>query len=327
MRVLFHTNTINYRGTTVAITDYAHYNQEILGNESIITYNADYGYEKDMGSEQVVIDELKKRFDVIGYKTGDLEGIIDKEKADVAYFIKSGQIDGGLPPMPGTDSKFPSNCRTAVHAVFQFYEPHGDRYAYISKWLSDEMSSGSVPYVPHIVNLPGSDTTYREGLGIRKDQIVVGRIGGYYTFDIPGVKDYIKRLVNDNDKFVFLFVGTEPFINHPNVKFINEIHDVKKKANFINTCDCMLHARQRGESFGLSIAEFLSMNKPVLAWNGGHDRNHLEMLKDSGTLYSNEDDLNYMLHNLGDFKQDWAKRVEEFKPEPVMKKFNEVFLK
>ena len=37
MRVLFHTNTLNYRGTTVAISDYARYNQEVLGNESIIT--------------------------------------------------------------------------------------------------------------------------------------------------------------------------------------------------------------------------------------------------------------------------------------------------
>ena len=50
------------------------------------------------------------------------------------------------------------------------------------------------------------------------------------------------------------------------------------------------------------------------------------MLKGSGTLYSNEDDLNYMLHNLNDFKEDWSARVSEFKPEIVMKKFNEVFL-
>jgi glycosyltransferase involved in cell wall biosynthesis len=164
-------------------------------------------------------------------------------------------------------------------------------------------------------------------LGIRDDQTVVGRIGGYYTFDIPGVKAYIEQLVNKSDKFIFLFVGTEPFIKHPNVKFINEIHNPLKKANFINTCDCMLHGRSRGESFGLSIAEFLSLNKPVLAWNGGQDRNHLEMLKDSGTLYNNNDDIDYMLHNLGDFAEDWTQRVQEFKPPIVMKKFNEVFLK
>lgn len=316
MKVLFHTNTLNYRGTSVAVADYARYNQDILGNESIIAYCKTNGQEKDMGNEPAVIDALEKEFQVVGYRAGYLENKIDDNKVDLAYFINSGRKEA-----------LPTNCKTAVHAVFQFNDPHGDRYAYISKWLSDEMSSGSIPFVPHIVSLPTPTSSFRKTLGIKDDQIVVGRIGGYYTFDIDGVKEYIKRLVNDNDKFVFLFAGTEPFINHPNVKFINEFHSPQKKANFINTCDCMLHARQRGESFGLSIAEFLSLNKPVLAWNGGHDRNHLEMLKDSGTLYSNEDDLNYMLHNLGEFKEDWSRRVEEFKPEPVMKKFDEVFIK
>ncbi len=315
MKILFHTNTINYRGTTVAVTDYARYNQEVLGNESVIAYCKTYGIEKDMGNEQSVIDELEKDFQVIGYRAGDLEKKIDDHKIDLTYIVNSGQRE-----------TVPQNCRTAVHAVFQFNEPHGDRYAYISKWLSDEMSQGTIPYVPHIVNLPTPTSNYRKALGIPDDKIVVGRIGGYYTFDIKEVKEYITRLVNDNDKFVFLFVGTEPFINHPNVKFVNEIHSLQKKSNFINSCDCMLHARVRGESFGLSIAEFLSLNKPVLAWNSGHDKNHIEMLKGSGTLYSNEADLNYMLHNLGDFKEDWTTRVQEFKPHAVMEKFKNVFL-
>jgi len=315
MRVLFHGETLNYRGTTVAITDYARYNQEVLGNESVIAYCKTYGTEKDSGNEHAVIETLEKEFKVFGYRAGNLEKKIDENKIDVAYFIKAGQ-----------KTELPTNCKTAVHTVFQFNDPHGDRYAYVSKWLSDEMSSGTIPFVPHIVNLPPPTGNYKKALGIRDDQIVVGRIGGYYTFDIPGVKEFIKQLVVKDDKFIFLFAGTQPFIDHPNVKFINEIHSLQKKSNYINTCDCMLHARDRGESFGLSIAEFLALNKPVLAWNGGHDRNHLEMLKDSGTLYNNEDDLNYMLHNLKDFDQDWTKRVEEFKPELVMKKFKEIFL-
>jgi glycosyltransferase involved in cell wall biosynthesis len=188
------------------------------------------------------------------------------------------------------------------------------------------MSGGEIPFVPHIVQLPDTTENYRSAFKIRDDQIVIGRIGGYFTFDIPFVKEYIKRLVTDNDAFIFLFAGTEPFISHPNVRFINEFHNPLKKAKFINTCDAMLHARDRGESFGLSIAEFLSLNKPVLAWNGGHDLNHLDMLKDSGLLYNDANDLNYLLHNLPDFKEDWTKRVEQYKPIPVMNKFKEVFL-
>lgn len=314
MRVLFHANTLNYRGTTVAITDYANYNQEILGNESIITYCNTNGQERDMGNEPLVIEALEKKFKVVGYREGSLQNKIDDLNIDLTYMINSGQ-----------KQTVPTNCKTAIHAVFQFNEPHGDRYAYISKWLTDEMSQSTLPYVPHIVNLPPPTQSYRKAFNL-EDKIVIGRIGGYYTFDIQGIKEYVKKVVTTNDKFVFLFAGTEPFIDHPNIRFINEIHDTQKKSNFINSCDCMLHARERGESFGLSIAEFLFLNKPVLAWNGGHDKNHLEMLKGSGTLYTNENDLDYMLNNLKDFNEDWSDRVKEFKPDVVMKKFNEVFL-
>lgn len=315
MKILFHANTLNYRGTSVAIADYAHYNQEILGNESVITYCKTYGPEKDMGNEQAVIDELEKKFKVIGYRAGDLEKKIDGEKIDLAYFIDSGER-----------KSLPTNCKTAVHAVFQYNQPHGDKYAYISKWLSAEMSQGQTPYVPHIVNLPPpGDTDLREFFMIRPDQTVIGRMGGYYTFDIPGVKETIKKLL-DTDKFVFVFLNTEPFVQHDNVMYFNETHSPVKKSNFIHMCDAMLHARGRGESFGLSIAEFLYFNKPVIAWNGGHDRNHLEMLKGSNTLYNNEDDLNYLLHNIKDIKEDWTQRVKEFNPRDVMKKFDEVFL-
>lgn len=315
MKVLFHANTLNYRGTTVAITDYARYNQQILGNESVIAYCKTFGEEKDMGNEPAVIEALEKEFKVISYRAGDLEKKIDNEKPDIAYFIRAGQKE-----------ELPTNCKTAVHAVFQFYEPHGDRYAYISEWLSNAMSKGDIPFVPHIVNLPQPTGSYRKALGIREDQIVIGRLGGYYTFDIPEIKEYVKRFVVNNDRYVFLFVGTEPFVNHPNVKFIGEIHNPLKKANYINTCDAMLHARQRGESFGLSVAEFLSLNKPVVAWNNGHDRNHIEMLKDTGLLYNNINELNDIIINIKDFKEDYTLRTVNYKPEVVMKKFKEVFL-
>lgn len=317
MRVLFHTNTLNYRGTTVAVTDYARYNQEILGNESVIAYNSNLGYEKDMGSEQAVVDELKKNFNVVGYREGDLESVISKEQVDFAYFIRAGNKE----PLP-------TNVKTGVHSVFQFNDPHGDKYAYVSKWLSDEMSQGQIPYVPHIVNLPQPKSSFKSFLNIPDDKIVIGRLGGYLTFDIEKVKDTIINLVEKDNRLVFLFVGTEPFSDHENIKFINEIHSLQQKANFISTCDAMIHARYRGESFGLSIAEFLSLNKPVIAWNGGHDKNHLEMLKNTDTLYTSEDDLLYILNNIKDIatKEDWTQRVQEFKPEAVMNKFNEVFL-
>ena len=317
MKVLFHVNTINFRGTTVAVTDYAKYNQEILGNESIIAYNSSLGEEKDVGTDTIALNTLKKNFNVVGYREGDLAGIVGKEKIDVAYFLCAGHKE---------ENTLITNTKTAIHSVFQFYEPHGDRYAYISEWLSNKMSDYLMPFVPHIVNLPAPNKNYRKTFNIREDQIVIGRLGGYYTFDIPFVKKEIEKLVLKDDRFIFLFMGTEPFITHPNVKYITETSDLQKKSNFINTCDAMVHARQRGESFGLSVAEFLSQGKPVIAWNDGHDLNHLEMLKDSNTLYDENTFLD-MLINIKELDtQQWADRVKDYKPDIVMSKFKEVFL-
>ena len=317
MKILFHANTLNYRGTTVAITDYANAARDILGLDPVIAYCKTNGQEKDMGNEPAVVEALGKQFHVIGYRSGRLEEKIEQNQIDVAYFINSGKREN-----------LPTNCKTAVHAVFQFNEPHGDRYAYISEWLSKHMTKGQVPFVPHIINLPTPNKCFREHLGIRKDQIVIGRIGGYYTFDLPFVKDMIGRLVQETDQFVFLFVGTEPFVQHPQVKFINEIHDAQKKSNFINSCDAMLHARARGESFGLSIAEFLYLNKPVFAWKDGHDMNHVDMLNSSGTLYADAIQLKSLLYKTKEFQKQelWNLRVEKFNPETVMAQFKQVFL-
>jgi len=314
MKILFHANTLNFRGTTVAVTDYAKYNQEILGNDSVIVYNESLGYEKDMGTENIVLHNLKKRFNIISYKEGELQKIVDRERVDFAYFIRAGNLE----PLP-------DNVRTGIHSVFQFHEPHGDIYAYISEWLANTMP-GNHPFVPHIVSLPIPDKDYRKQFNISEEQIVIGRYGGYYTFDIPFVKQAIEKLVLKDNRFVFLFMGTDPFIINSNVRHITETHDLQKKANFINTCDAMIHARQRGESFGLSVAEFLSLDKPVLAWEGGRDLNHLEMLKDSYTLYNEDNFIGKLMNVKALSNRSWSQRTESYKPEAVMNKFKDVFL-
>ena len=323
MKILFHANTINYRGTTVAIVDYAKYNRQLLGNESIIAYNESLGYEKDIGTDLKVLTNLKLHYDVYGYKNlNQLQKIIDKHKIDTAYFIRAGNAE----PLP-------TNTKTCVHSVFQFNEPHGDKYAYVSEWLSNKMSAGTIPFVPHVVRLPtpypghvgffDSPNGYRPTGG----KTVIGRIGGYETFDIPFVQEVVSKLAR-TDKFAFAFVGTKRFDNHKNILHYGETYTPGMKAWFMDNCDAMLHARQRGESFGLSIAEFLSCNRPVMAWNNGHDQNHMEMLKGSGLLYNNAKELEEMLWNMHELKQkeDWTKRVEQYQPIPVMNKFKEVFL-
>ena len=90
----------------------------------------------------------------------------------------------------------------------------------------------------------------------------------------------------------------------------------------------MLHARADGESFGLAICEALYLNKPVLAWESGSDLHHTMVLENSGALY-NQGNVFEKLMNVRDLvgKEDWSKRVAQFAPDQVMKKFDQVFLR
>ena len=313
MKILFHTNQINFRGTTVAIADYAKYNQEILGNESVIGYNSDIMNIEDGKTEFDALNYLKKYFELRPYKFIE----IDRSLSDIdfAYFLRA-----------GNNEPTPKSVRSGVHAVFQYNEPHGDVYAYISKWLSCKMSDSLLPYVPHIVTLPEPKKNYRSFLNIKPEQVVIGRLGGLTTFDIPFVKEAIIEIVKANNKFVFLFLNTKPFISHPNIKYINAVVDPQQKSDFINTCDGFVHARQQGESFGLAICECLLLNKPVLAFNGGIDRHHIDLLQKTDLLYDREN-VKEKLLSITDFKRDWKELVEEFNPKDTMKKFQDVFLK
>lgn len=314
--VLFHNYTLMHRGVTNSTVEYARYNRSILGNESVLVWQSNFDLKGvDIATSEEVINELKKEFKILTYScTQELDDIASE--FDLCYSQRSGEL---MHPLV-TSTKF------GVHAVFQYYQKHGDVYAYISKWLSDRCSNGELPYVPYIVNMPEPNNDLRLVLGIPKDKFVYGRLGGYNTFDIPWVKDEIVKLVHERDDIVFLFANTEKFYDHPNIIHLPAFFSQQAKSNYINACDAMIHARWLGESFGLSNAEFLFHNKPVLSWVGGYDQNHIEMLGGTGLLYD-EGSLGRLLREQrGAERKDYRHLVAEFSPQAVMKKFDEVFL-
>lgn len=316
MKVIFHNNQLCIRGSTVALEDYARYNEEILGNESIICYPA------TGGNDPGVVARIQNRFKTIAHHgSDDFQKIVDKEHADYSYFIRF-----------GTREFLPTNCRTGVHSVFRQYEPHGDTYAYVSEWVAATMARAhgveSLPWVPHMTNLPAPTEDYREKLGIGKDKTIIGRIGGSDSFNLGFVYHAIANVLAERNDIVFVFVNTDKWINHPNVLFVPGITDVQEKSNMINTWDAMIHARSDGESFGIAIAEALSFNKPVLTWEGGGDQHHVKMLAGSGLVYS-QTNIVEKINNIRDYigTEDYTKRVEQFRPEPVMKQFKDIFFK
>jgi glycosyltransferase involved in cell wall biosynthesis len=314
--VLFFVNTLSFRGTTTAVLDYAKYNQTILGNESVIGYRSDIGYFPDGGTEDEVYKKILTEYEIRPLVGNNFNTICND--IDFSYFIRAGYKE-----------EIPDNTRVGVHAVFQYNQPHGDKYAYISRWLSWKMSMGLIPFVPHIVNLPPPTENVarlRNQLGLKKDDIVIGRIGGYETFDIDFVKQAVADVVNKNKNIKFLMLNTKPFYAHERIKYINPITSLQLKSDFINLCDGFLHARSGGESFGLAIAEALYFNKPVLCYEGGHDQNHVEMLRWTPLFY-NSSNVFEKINSIKEFRGDWSELVSEFNPEAVMRKFNDIFLK
>jgi len=312
MNVGFWTNQLCIRGTTVAIYDYAYYNQTILGNKSIIFYEKHNPYNNNAS-----IEKFEKEFLVIPVDTfQEVDAHIKKHNIPVLYNIKSGQNDGKI-------SKIAKNI---IHCVFTCNEPHGDVYCSVSQ--SVHKNDGKFPVLPHIVTMPEHNEDMRGQLNIPVDATVFGRHGGVETFDIQYVQSVVYTIALNRPDIYFLFLNTNKFC--PPLKNIIHIDctvDLYEKRKFINTCDAMLWGRRDGETFGLAIAEFSVCNKPVIASKvQGGDNAHFYMLGDKGIWYDNDEELSNILLNFDRNTvkwQDWN-AYRDYSPEKVMKIFEEI---
>jgi len=324
--VLFHSSSLTVRGTEVALYDYAQFNEEILGNKSIVIFP------RDAIESEAAKHKFESRFETHFYSDqSELNSIASRVGADVCYFIKKGHDDGLLV----------DGCTNAVHVVFKNFEPHGEVYAYISDWLCKEASEGQHAYVPHIIRQPRSlDHNLREELGIPEDADVYGTIGGTDSFKIISATNSILDTVHNDPNKYFIFVNTRlpewfPWIKARIRKalktgrliYLDEIVDFDRKEAFINTCDAMIHARRRGETFGIALGEFAVRNKPLIVHyhKKTKDRCHFEILGDTANYFQTKKDLRVLLDaNPKSLKR--TDRYQQFNPKDVMALFDSVFL-
>lgn len=325
MKVVFHDNSLCLRGTTVALFDYAYYCRKNFGIEPVIMYNVNHPL-----NDQIVIEKFKKEFGtVISYGQGtpwswpafpstleQLYNHLEEIKPDVFFMEKGGPWDGVI-------SK---NCRNWIHAiaVTNKSQVYGDKFFVGSKWLSSV--SGGIDYVPYMVNLPETNENMRETLNIPKDAVVYGRNGGWDTFDLNFAKQAVIDSLKVRNDIWFVFQHTEKFVEHERVIWLDSTTDLFEKVKFINTCDALLHAREIGESFGLTCAEFSIKNKPVITWFLSKERNHIDTLGSVGIYYNNYDDLISILTTFEPNPQNNYNCYEEYLPEVVMDRFKTCYL-
>lgn len=317
MRIVFDCGHFGERGASVATYDYAAGNEAILGNTSLVAYDTTSPF-----NNPDAIRRFYGRFQIVPYAGKESFSIeVEKLKVDAAYQLVSGRRNKRALP----------KCRNFVHVMFQNFEPHGDVYAYNSAWLSQRMTAGRYPSVPHIVDMPFPNEDLRNSLGIPKSAVVVGRYGGYDQFDIEFVKRVISEVVDIRRDIFFIFMNTEPFKHNSaagRIKFLPGSVEPLAKANFIGACDYMIHARLMGETFGLAIAEFLFQDREVIAWRGGPDQNHVNLLGETRFLYRDSTDLKRILLELIPARFDGSRRrlMSGFSPDAVMRCFESVFI-
>lgn len=316
----FWDNNLSLRGTTTALYDYAKYNEEILGNKSVIF--------APPSSDLSALDKFKLRFGDRIHLTSlyECEHVLLNQYAEhepYFYFIKA-----------GNDGAFLENVKTLVHAVFASNTPHGHRYRYVSDWLAKEMGYDPDIYaVPHMVDkLPEVNGDLRDELNIPRNATVFGCYGGSTEFNINFVRETMNRVVSERNDVYFIFMNISNECrgivnNHPNFRFLPGSWDLHYKSRFIKTCDAMLHARDGGETFGLAVAEFSVSGKPVLTFGKSGERSHLEILGEKGLVYNSQEELYDMINHLDSYlRYDDYNCYQNFSPEIIMKRFQKNFL-
>ena len=309
--ICFWLNHLGERGMCVSTYDYAYYNEKILNNKSIILHNAD-----DASGDPEVLNKFTAQFEIYRCRVADIDSMVATLHGDLLYILKHGKYD---------DFMY-FKTKTAIHAVFEATQPHGDIFAVIS---SEVNGANHLPIVPHMINLPTNTETMRAELNIPEHALVFGRHGGYDQFNMDFVHNAVLHIALSQPNVYFVFMNTRPFCQEmPNIIHIAKTIDLEKKTAFINTCDAMIWGRSGGETFGLSIGEFSSRNKPVFCMDIG-SRAHVNILGEKAVVYTRESLYNQMVTFIGNYKEmknrDWN-AYKEFTPENVMHIFNKVFI-
>jgi hypothetical protein len=308
MKILFRENQFNERGTSVSLFDYAHYAETILGHTSYVCAN--------VNNELTSLPKFKERFGERCILYNDrLDHIASQNGIDLVYHQVSGQT---------CDLRVP-NVKNVYHGVFNFYNT--EVTAYISDWLAKENNSISVPY---IVTLPNVKVNYRDSLGIPPDAKVIVRTGAAGNFDVSDAQIAVYNVASQQPNMYFLMLNTDVFCPPlPNIIHLEATTSREELTALLNTADAFLYARSRGETFGLSIAEALHQDLPVIYYGGGYDKNHIEMLSaDKDYKWNTYVDLVNILEQPSWRKpyHSYKSLVEDFTPEKVMDKFSKVFL-
>jgi hypothetical protein len=312
------------RGTSIATYDYADLNETVLGNTSVILE-----LESTVVSDPVVMNRFRKRFGCARVVEFTEESFLE---FDAVYVITY----GGRLEAPLTNPDW--RTRFIVHCVFEtrFSQLNGLNTRTVA--ISSEMNKrlGTRLFVlPHVVRVHPTNDDLRSELGIPANAIVFGFYGGRDSFNIEFAQEAVirvsERSIREGRSIYFVFMNSDEFGSNERIMYVPKSLDPEYKRKFINTCDAMLHARWRGETFGLACAEFGLCGKPILTYENSIERHHIDVMGGLAILYKELDDLVELLWNYSPEGNVCRGRgvvlaYSAFSPERVMSAFNGLLL-
>ena len=321
VNVVFFVRHFTERGTEVAIYDYAHYNEVVLGNKSyIVCLTPEAQMQYGLTTERTSYDKFNQRFEWIIFinNISNMSDVINKYKINFFYTL----THGGPDIYQFDNKQIWGSCKTIKHCVFNTLCPESDYYITIGHHLNEKYDT-IYKVIPHMVSLPDEDAHLKDELNIPNDAIVLGRYGGYNEFNIDITHKAIIEFLKCDSNVYFLFMNTRPFYKHPRIIYLDKNTDMLYKTKFINTCDAMIHARMEGETFGLSVAEFSIKNKPIITFPGV-DIEHIKILGENAIQYNSLNGLIDIFTNIRTIiksRNNWNSYLD-YSPDKVMELFD-----
>lgn len=286
------------RGTTSAINNFAKC-LELRGYRVLKTFLGS-GFSREKGESEVTyISDLSE--------AGQME--LERLGCTIFYNLVAGDY--------GTNFVEPSFL-VINHVVFPILAPLDGLSVYVSQWLAESgvnpknmmawsmrallnsdgraswrSASATVfkkrDWLPHVVDPIEKTMGLRSSLGIPESAKVISSLSHPSQFDLNWVVEGTARLVRECEDVYFLGAHLNSK-SHPRIISDFE-YDQSQLPALLGAIDLAVFGRKMGESFGMGVAEALSAGVPVLAWQGGRDKNHILMLRDSDFLYRSSQDF------------------------------------
>lgn len=305
MRVAFVFDGYGLRGVELTMFWFAHFNELLLHNTSVIVCRAGRPTSED--TPPAARQLFERRFaECHEVATEAIDQTLISARVDVCIIAISG----------GEDCFVPRSVPTITHCVFRADVPLGT----LQTAISHTVSLGRVPVLPNIVHLPQHTDTLREALRIPAGATVFGRYGGWDTFDIQFAQQTVLQVATERPDLYFVFMNTKPFGKRPNIVYLRGTPDMHDKRAFINTCDAMLHAGSLGETFGIACGEFALAGKPVITSTMGNGE-HRRILGPKAILYRDAAELKRILTEPLPAVDMTTNGYQAYGPEPVMAVF------